>query len=78
MLTIRSRSHDYHVEDYDSLRAALESVVRDKGVFFLIDGAVIRSHADAFIGLVSEEESIVIEASEAQKSFEKLTPVFLE
>jgi 3-dehydroquinate synthase len=78
MLNIKSSSHDYSVEERASLRSAIESVVRPKGVFFLIDAAVARGHADAFKGLVSEEASIVIEASEEQKSFERLAPIFLE
>jgi 3-dehydroquinate synthase len=78
MLVIKSCSHDYTVEECVSLRSALESVAHAKGTFFLIDGAVARSHADAFKGLVSEEMRIFIEASEEQKSFERLTPIFLE
>ena len=78
MLTIRSHSHDYRVDEYPSLRAALESVLRSKGTLFLIDEAVLRNYADAFDGLVPEEKRIVIKASEEQKSFERLTPVFLD
>ena len=78
MLTIRSRSHDYSVEEYPSLEAALESVVRAKGAFFLIDGAVAQHYVQSFEGLVPEEKRIVIEASEGQKSFECLPSIFLE
>ena len=78
MLTIRSHSHDYSVDEYPSLREALESVFSSKGTFFLIDEAVLRNYEVAFDGLVPEENRIVIKASEEQKSFERLTPVFLE
>ena len=78
MLTIRSHSHDYSVEKHVSLRAALESVAVVKGVVFLIDEAVCRKHAVAFEGLVPDEGRVMIQASEEQKSFERLAPVFLE
>jgi 3-dehydroquinate synthase len=78
MLTIKSSSHDYNVEECVSLRSALESIVNTKGALFLIDGAVARNHSDAFKELVSEKVSMIIEASEEQKSFERLTPIFLE
>lgn len=77
MLTLRSQSHDYSVEECVSLRGALERAAHTKGVFFLVDGAVALSHADAFRGLVPEEVTLLIEASEEQKSFERLTLIFL-
>jgi len=78
MLTIKSQFHDYSVEEYSSLGTALESIAGSKGTLFLIDGAVVRNYAKAFEGVVPEEKRIVIEASEEQKSFERLTPIFLE
>ena len=78
MLTIRSHSHDYSVEEHLSLRKSLESVAGSKGMVFLIDEAVLWNHSEAFEGLVPEEGRIVIKASEEQKSFERLTPIFLE
>lgn len=78
MLTIRSHSHDYSVEEHLSLRKALESFACKKGMLFLIDETVLRIHAEAFEGLVPEGGAIVIRASEEQKSFERLTPIFLE
>jgi 3-dehydroquinate synthase len=78
MLTIRSHSHDYSVEEHLFLRKALESLAGSKGVVFLIDETVLRIHAEAFEGLVSEEWRVFIKASEEQKSFERLTPIFLE
>lgn len=78
MFTIRSQSHDYKVEEHPSLRSALESFSDRKNAFFLIDGVVLRNCGAAFDGIVPEEARIVIEASEEQKSFERLTPIFLE
>lgn len=78
MLTIKSRFHDYSVEEFDSLKVALGSIGSTKGAFFLIDGAVAQNYAGEMKEVVREESSIVIEASEEQKSFERLTPVFLE
>jgi 3-dehydroquinate synthase len=78
MFTIRSQSHDYKVEEYPSLRIALESFDDIKNAFFLIDGVVLRNCGAAFDGIVAEEARIVIEASEEHKSIERLTPIFLE
>ncbi|MEI6321695.1 MAG: AroB-related putative sugar phosphate phospholyase (cyclizing) [bacterium] len=78
MLTIKSHFHDYSVEEHASLKIALENIDGSKGTFFLIDGVVVRNYAEVFEGLVPEEKRIVIEASEEQKSFERLTPIFLE
>jgi 3-dehydroquinate synthase len=78
MLTIRSHSHDYNVEAFALLADALQSVTGNKGVHFLVDETVLQNHAGAFHGLVPEDRSIVIKASEEQKSFERLTPIFLE
>jgi 3-dehydroquinate synthase len=77
MFTIKSHSHDYSVEDYPSLREALESVSGRACALFLIDEAVHLKHSGAFEGLVPEERCIVIKASEEQKSFNQLEPVFL-
>jgi 3-dehydroquinate synthase len=76
MFTIRSHSHDYSVDEYLSLRAALESACSSQGTYFLVDEVVLRIYPDAFDRLVPEDKSIVIKASEEQKSFERLTPVF--
>ena len=78
MLTIKSQAHDYSVEESVSLRAALESFRDAKGAFFLIDGSVISNYAEVFEGVVPEGLQIVIEASEEQKSFDRLSPIFLK
>ncbi|MEI6375935.1 MAG: AroB-related putative sugar phosphate phospholyase (cyclizing) [bacterium] len=78
MLVVKSRFHDYSVVEYSSLKGALESVAGSRGTFFLIDGAIARIYGEDFKGLIPEEACIVIEASEEQKSFERLTPIFLD
>lgn len=78
MLTIRSESHDYNVEEYDSLRGALEAFAHIKQAVFLIDGMVLSNYGMAFNEVVPEERRIIINASEGQKSFEQLAPIFLD
>lgn len=77
MITIKSQFHDYSVEEHSSLGMALESIASSKGALFLIDEAIISNYAKAFEGVVPEEKRIVIKASEEQKSFERLAPIFL-
>lgn len=78
MLTIRSHSHDYSVEEYPSLGSALGSAAGSKGAFFLIDETVLLNHEEAFKGVVPEQGRVILKASEEQKSLERLAPVFLE
>jgi 3-dehydroquinate synthase len=77
MLTIKSRLHDYTVEESSSLGSAIADLAQNKGAFFLVDSAICRLHGDALRVVVPTGRLIEIEASENQKSFERLTPLFL-
>lgn len=78
MLTIKSRSHDYTVESFTRLTDALASVTCPEKSFYLIDSVVARIYADELGPLAKGTATVVLEATESQKAFEKLTSVFLE
>lgn len=76
MLTIKSRSHDYTVETFDSLPSALSTVDRSRA-HYLIDDAIVRHYGPAITAHTEAARTVLVEATEENKSFEKLTPVFL-
>jgi 3-dehydroquinate synthase len=76
MLTIQSRSHPYDVEAVDSLQSALAQSARDEKSFFLVDARVAELYPPAFLP-VGEGRLLRLEATEEQKSYERLTPVFM-
>jgi len=78
MLTIKSHSHDYKVEPYSSLGAALRTVTALERAHFLIDAEIARLYADELAQAVVPERTVIVPASEEQKSFEVLTPIFLQ
>lgn len=77
MRTIKSRTHDYTVEDFSSLGETFRAVSTPDRAFWLVDKAVATCHAAAFTSSLRTDRTIFIQASEEQKSFEALTPVFL-
>ncbi|OAM89577.1 3-dehydroquinate synthase [Termitidicoccus mucosus] len=76
MFTIKSRSHDYTVENFDTLAAALASIDRARA-YYLVDQAIITLYGAAFVDGTTSGRTVVIEATEENKAFECLTPVFL-
>ena len=52
-------------------------MLESKGAFCLVDEAIQRCYGDSLKGVIAEERLIVIKASEEQKSYEQLDPVFL-
>ncbi len=76
-LTIRSRAHDYTVEFHPDLGAALAAVVGGERAVWLVDRRLAALQAPALAAVVPESRLLMVEASEAAKSFEALTPVFL-
>jgi 3-dehydroquinate synthase len=76
MIIIKSRSHEYSVETFKTLAIALGTIDRTRA-HYLVDenlmrhfGATIREHTDA-------ARTVLVEATEENKAFERLTPVFL-
>jgi len=76
MLTIQSRSHEYTVETFDSLEAALVAVDRSRA-HYLIDDAIVSYYGEAINRNTSSARTVLVEATEENKSFERLTPVIL-
>ncbi len=76
MLTIQSRSHPYTVESFPNLREALKAA-QLTGTLCLVDKIVYDKYRDAFEGLLPPEKIHTITATEEQKSFEELTPIFV-
>jgi 3-dehydroquinate synthase len=78
MLTIHSRSHDYTVEHFDQLFDALQAITNPEKSHYLIDKAIVTHFADALGPIATSSKTVILEATEEQKAFERLTPVFLE
>lgn len=78
MISIKSRAHDYTVEEFLSLGGALQSVTGGSGVCFLLDRRFAELHTAELRPLIPAERAVYVEATEPNKSFEALTPVFLE
>ena len=76
MLTIKSRNHDYTVETFPDLGAALGAVTQPEKAHYLIDQNVAELYRSTI--KTAPERTVLVEASEPQKSFERLTPIFLE
>lgn len=75
MLTIQSHSHPYEVDSADGLVAAVAASASHGPGFLLVDATVARLYPEALTPFASERR-LVLEATEHQKSFEHLTPVF--
>lgn len=76
-MIIQSKSHDYSVESFTDLAAALDAVSIPERAHWLVDAAVLSHHAAAFQGRLPEARTVMIEATEENKSYEAIAPVFL-
>lgn len=77
-LTVKSRSHDYTVEFFDRLQDALAAVTNPKASHYLIDAEVARLYAAELGAVAPADRTTIITATEEQKSFDALTPHFLQ
>jgi 3-dehydroquinate synthase len=77
MMEIQSRSHPYTVEEFPDLRAAMGGFQNKPGVFCLADKQVLSLYEKDFSATLPPERILQIEATEEQKSFERLTPIFV-
>jgi 3-dehydroquinate synthase len=77
MLTIKSRSHDYTVENFDTLASALQTIDHARA-HYLIDEAIVRHFGAAVSSIAESPRTVLVEATEKNKSFESLTPVLLD
>ena len=78
MLTIKSHSHDYSVETFASLAKVFEGVGDTRGQYYLVDREIERIYKEEIGAAVPEKNKVIIEATEEQKSYERLTPIFFE
>jgi 3-dehydroquinate synthase len=76
-MEIQSRSHPYTVEEFSDLKAALLDFQPRPGVYCLADQRVFSLYEQDFLAALPREMILTIEASEEQKSFERLTPIFV-
>ena len=74
LITIESGSRPYRVEEYDSLGQALASVAAE-GTLVLADQFILDHYRDQM--REANLQCLPLVATEEQKSFEKLTPVFV-
>jgi len=78
MLTIKSRAHDYTVEHFARLSDALSAVSRPEKSHYLIDQEIAKHYTAALGPILGGSNTVLVEATEEQKAFERLTPIFLE
>lgn len=76
MISIQSKIHLYSVEVFPDLFGAL-SACEETGGFWLVDRKVFDLYKSSFVPKVPTERIYFIEATEGQKSFEALTPIFV-
>jgi 3-dehydroquinate synthase len=77
MMEIQSRIHPYTVEEFPDLRAALADFQQKPGVFCLADKRVLALYEQDFAAALPSVKTLAVEATEEQKSFEQLSPIFL-
>jgi len=77
MLTIKSRSHEYSVEEFQTLSSALRATDRSRA-HYLVDHSIIQYYNEVIASETELSRTVLVEASEENKAFERLTPIFLE
>jgi 3-dehydroquinate synthase len=78
MLTVKSSFGDYAVQDFGSLDEALSELAGGPSPVFLVDSNVDRLYREEFRKLAPPARRILVEATEEQKSLEKLPPIVIE
>ena len=78
MFTIKSQAHDYSVETFSSFVKVFERLADTRGQLYLVDREIERIYQKEIDPAVPEASRVVIEATEEQKSYERLAPIFLE
>jgi 3-dehydroquinate synthase len=78
MLTIKSSFGDYAVEDYGTLAEALSRPAPSERCLYLVDSKVDELYRAEIGRYAPSERSIVLSATEEQKSLESLAPVFVD
>ncbi len=78
MIAIQSKFHTYSVEVIEILEDALSKIVIDNKVFVLVDENVFNLYSHPIESVLKNYPILKLEATEEQKSFERLTPVFVK
>ena len=78
MITIKSRSHDYSVENYTDLDDALGSITHPGKILYLVDEVLLKIQPETFAPIIDSGLMISIQATEEQKSLERLAPLVLQ
>ena len=76
MRTIASHSHDYTVEEFADVAAALESAAGGRP-YFLVDRGVHELFAATLAERLPHDRTLLLEATEEAKGYGALEPVFL-
>lgn len=77
-LTIQSRSHSYTVEGFPSLGAALETISQPERAHYLVDRNLMELYPSELASVLPETRTVVLDATEEQKSYDAIAPVFLQ
>jgi len=77
LLTIQSHSHPYTVEHFPALDTALASITPRERALWLVDQRFAGLYP-ALAAFAPVERTVLVAASEEQKSFEVLGPIFIE
>ncbi len=77
MIKIQSHSHSYEVFAVDSLEQALQKLA-GSNIFFLIDELLPKLYPAALKKVLESSPLITIPATEKQKTYEQIHPIFLK
>jgi len=69
-LTIKSRAHDYTVESYADLGAALAAIAGGDRALWLVDKRMAELYGPVITAVAPVERTVLIEANEGNKSFD--------
>jgi 3-dehydroquinate synthase len=76
LMTIKAGEHAYAVEEYGSIGEAVGVLPRE-GALALVDQVILDHYGDAIRKAAPDLKMFPLVATEEQKSFERLTPVFV-
>lgn len=77
-IDIRSKSHDYHVLFLAGIAEAVAFHRGSASTFWLVDPNVEAAFPEAFAGVLDATNAVRVDATEENKSYEAIGPLFLE
>lgn len=75
-MIIQSKAHPYTVEIFDDFQSVLNSVSKPDKSYWLVDSVLLKHQAASFQGHIPEARTVVIEATEENKSYDAIGQVF--